>query len=131
MLIKNPFFPAISNVWGQTQQFNSTIKANGIALGTTPVASAPTIASGTVYRNTSTSYQTLDIPVYASTSGTAGTVAVAYGTSSSPSTVYTQEVSGSTSSGAVGVVHLRVPPQWYYSLTATGATIGTVTMVQE
>lgn len=212
MLIKNPFFPAISNVWGQTQQFNSAIalagsgitsgygvnapvrgvvlalnnntsamgfdvygniipinpsgmasgaswnvfnsagdqafeiivggtvspwsfispgKANGIALGTTPVASAPTIASGTVYRNTSTSYQTLDIPVYASTSGTAGTVAVAYGTSSSPSTVYTQEVSGSTSSGAVGVVHLRVPPQWYYSLTATGATIGTVTMVQE
>jgi hypothetical protein len=112
-------------------RFISPGKANGIALGTTPAASAPTIASGTVYQNTTASYQTFDIPVYASTSGTAGTVAVAYGTSSTPSTVYTQAVSGSTSSSAVGVVHLRVPPQLYYELTTSGATIGTVTMVQE
>ena len=96
-----------------------------------PSASNPTIASGTVYQNTTNSYQTIDIPCYASTAGTAGTVAVAYGASSTPSTIYTQYVSGSTSSTAQAVIHLRVPPQWYYELTATGVTLGTPTMVQE
>ena len=102
-----------------------------IQLGVVPSASNPTIASGTVYQNTTNSYQTIDIPCYASTAGTAGTVAVAYGTSSTPSTIYTQYVSGSTSSTAQSVIHLRVPPQWYYELTATGVTLGTPTMVQE
>ena len=96
-----------------------------------PLISNPTIASATVYQNTTNSYQTIDIPCYASTAGTAGTVAVAYGTSSTPSTIYTQYVSGSTSSTAQAVIHLRVPPQWYYELTATGVTLGTPTMVQE
>ena len=96
-----------------------------------PLISNPTIASATVYQNTTNSYQTIDIPCYATTAGTAGTVAVAYGTSSTPSTIYTQYVSGSTSSTAQSVVHLRVPPQWYYELTATGVTLGTPTMVQE
>ena len=99
--------------------------------GTPPAASNPTIASGTIYQNTTNSYQTIDIPCYATTAGTAGTVAVAYGTSSTPSTIYTQYVSGSTSSTAQSVIHLRVPPQWYYELTATGVTLGTPTMVQE
>ena len=99
--------------------------------GATPSASQPTIASGTIYQNTTYSYQTIDIPCYASTAGTAGTVAVAYGASSTPSTIYTQYVSGSTSSTAQSVVHLRVPPQWYYELTATGVTLGTPSMVQE
>ena len=105
--------------------------ANWISLGTTPVKSTPTIASGTVYQNTTNSYQTIDIPCYATTAGTAGTVAVAYGTSSTPSTIYTQYVSGSTSSTAQSVIHLRVPPQWYYEVTATGVTLGTATMIQE
>lgn len=106
-------------------------KNNTISLGVVPSASNPTIASGTVYQNTTNSYQTIDIPCYASTAGTAGTVAVAYGSSSTPSTIYTQYVSGSTSSTAQAVIHLRVPPQWYYELTATGVTLGTPTMVQE
>ena len=106
-------------------------KNNPISLGVVPSASNPTIASGTIYQNTTNSYQTIDIPCYASTAGTAGTVAVAYGSSSTPSTIYTQYVSGSTSSTAQAVIHLRVPPQWYYELTATGVTVGTPTMVQE
>ena len=106
-------------------------KNNPISLGIVPTASNPTIASGTVYQNTTYSYQTIDIPCYATTAGTAGTVAVAYGSSSTPSTIYTQYVSGSTSSTAQAVIHLRVPPQWYYELTATGVTLGTPTMVQE
>ena len=108
--------------------------ANGykyIQVGSLPTAITPTIASGTVYQNTTNSYQTIDIPCYASTAGTAGTVAVAYGSSSTPSTIYTQYVSGSTSSTAQAVIHLRVPPQWYYELTATGVTLGTPSMVQE
>ena len=102
-----------------------------IQLGVVPSASNPTIASGTVYQNTTNSYQTIDIPCYATTAGTAGTVAVAYGTSSTPTTIYTQYVSGSTSSTAQAVIHLRVPPQWYYEVTATGVTLGSPTMVQE
>ena len=37
---------------------------NGIVVGQTPSASNPTIASGTVYQNTTYSYQTIDIPCY-------------------------------------------------------------------
>ena len=114
----------------QVMNYNGS-KNNPISLGVVPSASNPTIASGTVYQNTTNSYQTIDIPCYASTAGTAGTVAVAYGSSSTPSTIYTQYVSGSTSSTAQSVIHLRVPPQWYYELTATGVTLGTPTMVQE
>ena len=102
-----------------------------IQVGQLPSAITPTIASATIYQNTTNSYQTIDIPCYASTAGTAGTVAVAYGSSSTPSTIYTQYVSGSTSSTAQAVIQLRVPPQWYYELTATGVTLGTATMVQE
>lgn len=100
-------------------------------LGAQPTMSNPTIASSTIYQNTTYGYQTIDIPCYATTAGTAGTVAVAYGTSSTPSTIYTQYVSGSTSSTAQAVIHLRVPPQWYYELTASGVTLGTPTMIQE
>ena len=114
----------------QVLNYNGS-KNNTISLGVVPSASNPTIASATVYQNTTASYQTIDIPCYASTAGTAGTVAVAYGSSSTPSTIYTQYVSGSTSSTAQSVIHLRVPPQWYYELTATGVTLGTPTMVQE
>ena len=116
-----------SNPW----TLRSPGKVNGLEIGTTPASSTPSIVSGTVYQNTSSGYQTIDIPCYATTAGTAGTVAVAYGTSSTPSTIYTQYVSGSTSSTAQSVVHLRVPPQWYYELTATGVTLGTATMIQE
>ena len=114
----------------QVLNYNGS-KSNRISLGVVPSASNPTIASGTIYQNTTASYQTIDIPCYASTAGTAGTVAVAYGASSTPSTIYTQYVSGSTSSTAQAVIHLRVPPQWYYEVTATGVTLGTATMIQE
>ena len=104
---------------------------NGIVVGQTPSASNPTIASGTVYQNTTNSYQTLVIPVYASTAGTAGSVAIALGTSSTPAAWGTQYVSGSTSSTACTLINLRVPPQWYYSVTVTDATIGTPAGIQE
>jgi hypothetical protein len=104
---------------------------NSIKVGVTPSLSAPSITSGTVYQNTSASYQTLYVPAYASTSGTSGTVALALGTSSSPSTIATEYVSGNTSSSATVVLTVRIPPQWYYSFTTSGATLGTVTQIQE
>ena len=123
--------------------FNTNIKTAGlpgmgfqvqggavIGLGL-PTLTTPTIASGTVYQNATNTYQTLRIAAYAATAGTAGSVAVALGTSSTPSTIETDYVSGGSSSTVTVPIVLRVPPQWYYSLTVTSATIGTVTQIQE
>ena len=108
--------------------------ANGykyIQVGSLPTAITPTIASGTVYQNTTNSYQTLTLPFYASTAGTAGTVTINMGTSSTPGTWTTVYVSGGTSSTATTNYTLRVPPQWYYEVVVSGATIGTVNGIQE
>ena len=103
----------------------------GITVGSLPSTLTPTIASGTVYQNTTTSYQTLTLPFYASTAGTAGTVTINMGTSSTPGTWTTVYVSGSTSSTSTTNYTLRVPPQWYYEVVVSGATIGTVNGIQE
>ena len=100
-------------------------------LGSQPKSLSPTIASGTIYQNTTYSYQTLTLPFYASTAGTAGSVTINMGTSSSPGTWTTVYVSGSTSSTACTNYTLRVPPQWYYEVVVSGATIGTVNGIQE
>ena len=110
---------------------NNVIESFYVELGAQPKAISPTVASGTVYQNTTNSYQTLVIPVYASTAGTAGSVAIALGPSSTPAAWGAQYVSGSTSSSACTLINLRVPPQWYYSVTATDATIGTPAGIQE
>ena len=102
-----------------------------IQIGVVPSSFSPSITSGTVYQNTTNSYQTLVIPVYASTAGTAGSAALALGATSTPDAWGTQYVNGSTSSSAASLITLRVPPQWYYSVTVSGATIGTVNGVQE
>ena len=84
---------------------------------------ASPFVSGTVYQNTAPVPLTIYQPAYATTSGTAGSVAVALGSSSSPSTLFTQWVNGSTTSSLPEVIQLRVPPGWYYSFTTTGATL--------
>lgn len=93
------------------------------AVGTITPPASP-LASGTVYQNTTGTPITIYQPAYASTAGTAGSVAVALGTSSTPSTLYTQYVSGATSSTApMTLPPLRVPPGWYYSFTISGTTL--------
>ena len=84
---------------------------------------ASPLVSGTVYQNATPYTITIYQPAYATTSGTAGSVAVALGSSSSPSTLFTQWVNGSTTSTLPEVIQLRVPPGWYYSFTITGATL--------
>ena len=115
----------------QVLNYNGS-KNNSISLGIVPTASNPTFASGTIYQNTTDSYQRLIVPVYASTAGTAGTAAVALGTSSTPSTIATEYISGSTSSTSQKVLEscATIPPGWYYSVTLTGASFGTITQIQ-
>ena len=122
---------------GNSSGFNMTVNNyydnvnHFIRIGVVPSSFSPSVTSGTVYQNTTYSYQTLVIPVYASTAGTAGSVAIALGPSSTPAGWGTQYVSGSTSSTACTLINLRVPPQWYYSVTVTDATIGTPAGIQE
>ena len=111
---------------------NGVIESFWVQLGAKPVASTPTIASGTVYQNTSSSYQTLYIPItYSPTSTAAATAAVALGTADPPAAAFTNSEPAGVAVGRVDTITLRVPPQWYYSVTVTNATIGTVTQIQE
>ncbi|MEM3860041.1 MAG: hypothetical protein QW478_11680 [Candidatus Micrarchaeaceae archaeon] len=94
-----------------------------------PTLSANPPASATVYQNTNPYDIRIYLPAYATTSGTAGSVAIALGSSSSPSTIGTKFVNGSTSSSATEIIELVVPAGWYYEFTSTGVTFGTATVL--
>lgn len=111
--------------------FQVTVFGNLTYFGMSPVLSAPTVASGTVYQNSTNRYISLYLPVYAATSGTSGTLAFALGASSTPSTIWTRYVNGSTSSTATDPVLLRIPPGLYWSVTTSSATLGTPTQIEE
>ncbi len=94
----------------------------------TPTISANPPVSGTVYQNTNPYTIEIDLPVYATTSGTAGYVTLAKGTTSTPTAIANQFVNGSTSSTSTEILRLIVPAGWYYSFTASGITFGTATV---
>ena len=87
--------------------------------------------SGTAYQNTNPYDIEIDLPVYATTSGTAGYVTIAKGSTSTPTAIGNQFVSGSTSSTSVDIIRLRVPANWYYEFTASGVTLGTASVFAE
>lgn len=95
--------------------------------GANPYASiappASPLVSGTAYQNTSPVPITIYQPAYATASGTSGTVAVALGSTDTPSAIYTKQIPGSTTSAAPDVCTVRVPPGWYFSFTTSGATL--------
>ena len=94
-----------------------------------PAISANPPVSATVYQNTLPYDIEIDLPVYATTSGTAGYVTIAKGSSSSSlTTIGNQFVNGSTSSTSVDIIRLRVPAGWYYEFTASGVTFGTASV---
>ena len=94
-----------------------------------PTISANPPVSATVYQNTNPYDIEIDLPVYATTSGTAGYVTIAKGSSSSSlTTIGNQFVNGSTSSTSVDIIRLRVPAGWYYEFTASGVTFGTASV---
>jgi hypothetical protein len=84
--------------------------------------------SGTVYQNTNPFDIEINLPVYATTSGTAGKVAIAKGMTSTPSSIGSQYVNGATSSTSADIIRLKVPAAWYYSFTETGVTFGTASI---
>ena len=84
--------------------------------------------SGTVYQNTNPFDIEINLPVYATTSGTAGKVAIAKGMTSTPSSIGSQYVNGATSSTSADIIRLKVPAEWYYSFTETGVTFGTASV---
>ena len=86
---------------------------SGAGYNPSPTLSANPPASGTAYQNTNPYDIEIDLPVYASTSGTAGYVTIAKGSSSSSlTTIGNQFVNGSTSSTSVDIIRLRVPAGW-------------------
>ena len=101
---------------------------NNIGYNPTPILSANPPVSGTVYQNTNPYDIEIDLPVYATTSGTAGYVTIAKGSTSTPTAVGNQFVNGSTSSTSVDIIRLRVPAGWYYEFTASGVTFGTASV---
>ena len=94
----------------------------------TPTIPTNPPVTATVYQNTNPYDIEIDLPVYATTSGTAGYVTIAKGSSSIPTTIGNQYVSGATSSTSVDIIKLRVPAGWYYSFTASGVTFGTASV---
>ena len=87
--------------------------------------------SGTVYQNINQYPIEIDLPAYATTSGTAGYVTIAKGSTSTPTAIGNQFVNGSTSSTSTEIIKLRVPAGWYYSFTGSGVTFGTATPFAE
>ena len=111
--------------------------SNGITLtGVADILPSPTLSanppvSGTVYQNTNPYGIEIDLPAYASTSGTAGYVTVAKGSTDTPTSIGNQYISGDTSDTSEQIIRLRVPVGWYYSFTASGVTFTTATAFAE
>jgi hypothetical protein len=107
---------------------NSVFKIQFLDLMPTASITANPPVSGTVYQNTNPYDIEIDLPVYATTAGTAGYVTVAKGATSTPSAIGNQYVSGDTSSTSTQIIRLRVPAGWYYEFTASGVTFGTASV---
>ncbi len=122
-------------VVNQKVRYGKVVSMNGLPVFNfeqlTPILTANPPVSGTVYQNTNPFDIEINLPVYATTAGTAGYVTIARGSTSTPSSLGNQFVNGSTSSTSVDIIKLKVPAGWYYSFTASGITFGTATVLPE
>ena len=96
-----------------------------------PSLAANPPVSGTTYQNTNPYTIEIDLPTYATTAGTAGSVTIYKGSTDSPTAIGYQYVSGDTSSASEQIITLRVPAGWYYGFTASGVTLGTASVYGE
>jgi len=141
LMIKNNTGPFLTNMQNTgatpatiTALPGSLIRNNNCLLpsypfsGSTVSIPANPPASGTVYQNTNPFDIEISLPVYASTSGTNGSVAYGISNSSTVTLQTAKFVSGSTSSSAVEYVNIRVPAWWYFEFSGTGVTFGTATV---
>jgi hypothetical protein len=109
----------ISGISSDTEYVWTGIPYNSPTIPTNPPV------SGDVYQNTNPYDIEIDLPVYASTSGTSGTIEIYKGATNTPDSIGTEFVSGGTSSSAVTMAHVRVPAGWYFEFVGSGITIGT------
>ncbi len=103
------------------QTYNLYTSGSLVPTGTTPALGTNPPVSGTVYQNVATGILVLTIPITASAAGGSGQWAL--GPTDTP-----PDWGGADQIGVLGEVHnmmLVVPPNWYWSLTVTSATIGT------
>ena len=127
-----PITLAASGITINALEYDPPTRNTGL-FATLPSPTIPTNppVSGTVYQNTNPYDIEIDMPVYATTSGTAGHVTIAKGSTSTPTAIGNQFVSGSTSSTSTDIIRLRVPAGWYYEFTGSGVTFGTATPFAE
>ena len=116
------YFDKKNIIFGNTNAESIVFPTNSPSLSANPPVSAK------VYQNTNPYSIEIDLPVYASTSGTAGYVTVAKGSTDTPTAIANQYVSGDTSSTSTQIIRLRVPAGWYYEFTASGVTFGTASV---
>ena len=128
--VPDNYYPDTNTLYIHNIQYTNTTLINSYFSGNPAISANPPV-SGTPYQNTNPYDIIIDLPVYASTSGTAGTVAYGKSATSTVTEMTPKFVSGSTSSSAVDIVSLRVPAGWYFEFTASGVTFGTASVFAE
>lgn len=99
-----------------------------------PAAAIPTNppVSGTVYQNTLAYAIRVYLPVtYSPTSTAAATMTPAVGPTATPTALPTESEPAGLTAGTIRTYILLVPAGWYFSFTATNATLGTAVAVAE
>ena len=126
--IEGYYSGAITQIKSDMLNSNSLSGTIGLMTYISPTLSANPPVSATVYQNTNPYAIEIDLPVYATTAGTAGYVTVAKGKTDTPTAIGNQYVSGDTSDTSEQIIRLRVPAGWYYEFTASGVTFGTASV---
>ena len=142
LIIENVYFPGsninLVNQSGTVNYFkfttanasSSTIPTINVSVNVVNPASVP--VSGTPYQNTNGYDILIYLPVYTSTSGTAGNVKASVGASSSSLTQVINEIINSgTSSSNPRTIILKVPAGWWYEFVGTTVTFATSEVVAD
>lgn len=134
-----PSYPPINVNWGSSPPWETTIRAvpwydnQGRYCGGYPASmSTNPPVSGTVYQNQNPFIMEIRLPVtYSPTSTAAATLVPALGYSSTPTDLPKESEPAGLTTGTIRTYVLRVPAGYYYSFTATNATLGTASVLTE
>ena len=132
-IIPSNYYPTTSNnlYIGIIQYSATNIPTSSYFTGNPTISTNPPV-SGTAYQNTLPYDILIYLPVYTSTSGTAGNVKASIGPTSTPATqVVNDIVNSGTSSSNPRTIQLKVPAGWWYEFTGTTTTFGTATVVAD
>lgn len=128
----------VGSVSGSKVNTATYTNGNSVIIRTNPrVTITPSLSNNppplnTVQQSSNPYYIIMYLPCYATTSGTAGNVTVKIGISNPPTlTVINDYVSGNTSASSPTTVSVKIPPGWYYEVTATDVTLATATVVAD